>query len=39
MKQRLETGSWKVAESYPEIEDFTEEMFYDMVEEDREEEE
>lgn len=38
MKQRLETGSWKVAESYPEVEDFTEEMFYVMVEEDREEE-
>lgn len=34
MKQHLETGSWKVAESYPEIEEFTEEMFYDMIEED-----
>lgn len=36
MKQRLETGSWKIVESYPEIEDFTEEMFYDMIEEDKE---
>ena len=36
MKQRLETGSWKVAELYPEVEDFTKEMFYVMIEEDKE---
>ena len=36
MEKRLETGTWKAAELYPEADEFTEEMFYDMVEEYKE---
>lgn len=36
MERRLETGTWKVTELYPEADEFTEEMFYDMVEEYKE---
>lgn len=39
MKQRLETGAWKIEERYPESPEFTEEMFEDMMEKFREDEE